>query len=74
MLKEGRIVDASIMEAPASTKNRKRERDLEMKQTRKGNQWHFSMNLHGGMDAQNGLVHILATTSAKMDDLTASEQ
>ena len=52
MLKEGTIVDASIMEEPSSTKNRKRERDPEMKQTRKGNQWHFGMKLHGGVDAQ----------------------
>ncbi len=74
MLKEGRIVAASIMEAPTSTKNRKREGDPEMKQTRKGKQWHFGMKLHGGVDDQNGLVHSLATTSAKMDDLTASEQ
>ncbi len=59
MLKEGTIIDASIMEAPTSTKNRKRERDPGMEQTRKGNQWHFGMKLHGGVDAQNGLVHSL---------------
>ena len=74
MLKEGTIVDASIIEAPSSTKNRKRERDPEMKQTRKGNQWHFGMKLHVGVDDQSGLVHSLATTSANMHDLTASEQ
>ncbi len=74
MLKEGTIVDASIIEAPSSTKNRKRERDPEMKQTRKGNQWHFGMKLHMGVDDQSGLVHSLATTSAKMHDLTASEE
>ena len=74
MLKEGRIVDASIMEAPASRKNRKRERDPEMKQTRKGNQWHLGMKLHVGVDDGSGLVHSLATTSANMHDLTASEQ
>ena len=74
MLKEGTIVDASIIEAPASTKNRKRERDPEMKQTRKGNQWPFGMKLHVGVDDQNGLVHSQATTSANMHDLTASEQ
>ncbi len=74
MLKEGTIIDASIIEAPASTKNRKRERDPEMKQTRKGNQWHFGMKLHGGVDDQNGLVHSLVTTSAKVHDLTASEK
>ena len=74
ILKEGTIVDASIIEAPASTKNRKRERDPEMKQTRKGNQWHFGMKLHVGVDDQSGLVHSLATTSANMHDLTASEE
>ena len=74
MLKEGRIVDASIMEAPSSTKNRKRERDPEMKQTRKGKQWHLAMKLHVGVDDQSGLVHSLATTSATMHDLTASEE
>ena len=74
MLKEGTIVDASIIEAPSSTKNRKRERDPEMKQTRKGNQWHFGMKLHVGVDDQSGLVHSLATTSANMHDLRASEQ
>ena len=74
MLKEGTIVDASIIEAPASTKKRKRERDPEMKQTRKGNQWPFGMKLHVGVDDQNGLVHSQATTSANMHDLTASEQ
>ena len=74
MLKEGTIVDASIIEAPSSRKNRKRERDPEMKQTSKGNQWHFGMKLHVGVDDQNGLVHSLATTSANMHDLTASEQ
>ena len=74
MLKEGTIVDAGIMEAPRSRKNRKRERDPEMKQTRKGNQWHFGMKLHVGVDDQSGLVHSLATTSANMHDLTASEE
>ncbi len=74
MLKEGTIVDASIIEEPSSTKNRKRERDLEMKQTRKGNQWHFGMKLHVGGDDQSGLVHSLVTTSANMRDLRASEE
>ena len=74
MLKEGTIVDASIIEAPSSTKNRKRERDPEMKQTSKGNQWHFGMKLQVGVDDQSGLVHSLATTSAKVHDLRASEE
>ena len=63
-----------LKEAPASRKKRKRERDPEMKQTGKGNQWHLGVKLHVGVDAQNGLVHSQATTSAKMHDLTASEQ
>ncbi len=74
ILKEGTIVDASIMEAPSSTKNRKRERDPEMKQIRKGNQWHFGMKLHVGGDEQIGLVHSQATTPANVHDLTASEE
>ena len=74
LLKEGTIVDASIIEAPSSTKNRKRERDPEMKQTRKGNQWRWGMKLHVGVDDQSGLVHSLATTSANMHDLRASEE
>ena len=74
ILKEGTIVDASIIEAPSSTKNRKRERDLEMKQTRKGNQGHFGMKLHVGVDEQSGLVHSLPTTSANVHDLRASEE
>ncbi len=74
ILKEGTIVDASIMEAPTSMKDRTRERDPEMKQTRKGNQWHLGMKLHVGVDDQSSLVHSLATTPANRHDLTASEQ
>ena len=74
LLKEGTIVDASMIAAPNSTKNLKRERDPEMKQTRKGNQWRWGMKLHIGVDDQSGLVHSLATTSANVHDLTASEQ
>ena len=74
MLKEGTILDASIIAAPPSTKNRTREGDPEMKQTKKGNQWSFGMKLHIGVDAQSGLVHGLATTSAKVHDLRVSEQ
>ena len=63
-----------LKEAPASRKKRKRERDPEMKQTGKGNQWHVVIKLHVGVNAQNGLVHSQATTSATVHDLTASEQ
>ena len=55
-LREGTIVDASIIEAPSSTKNRAGERDPEMHQTKKGNQSHFGMKLHIGVDSVTGLA------------------
>ena len=69
-LKEGTIVDASIIEAPSSTKNRTGERDPEMHQTKKGNQWHFGMKVHIGVDADTGLVHSMTTTAANTHDVT----
>ena len=74
LLKKGTILDASIIEAPSSTKNRSGERDPEMKQTRKENQWHFGMKLHIGVDDQSGLVHSMETTSANVHDLSPSEK
>ena len=74
MLKKGTILDASIIAAPSSTKNRRRERDPEMKQTKKGNQWHFGMKLHIGVDDQSGLAHSLETTSANAHDLIPSDR
>ena len=68
------MLDASIIAAPPSTKNRTREGDPEMQQTKKRNQWSFGMKLHIGVDAQSGLVHGLATTSANVHDLRVSEQ
>ena len=53
-LREGTIVDASIIAAPSSTKNRSGERDPEMHQTKKGNEWHFGMKVHIGVDEQTG--------------------
>ena len=73
-LREGTILDASIIAAPSSTKTIKGEGDSEMKQTSKGKQWHFGMKLHIGVDAQTGLVHSLATTAANVHDLRPSEQ
>ena len=61
-LREGTIVDASIIEAPSSAKNRAKERDPEMHQTKKGNEWHFGMKVHIGVDQDTGLVHSLSTT------------
>ena len=63
MLREGTIVDASIIAAPKSTKNKEGKRDPEMHQTKKGNEWHFGMKMHIGTDAELGLVHSLTTTS-----------
>jgi IS5 family transposase len=67
-LKTGTIVDATIIAAPSSTKNRKQERDPEMHQTRKGKQWHFGMKLHIGVDSQSGLTHSAVVTAANVHD------
>jgi len=69
-LREGTIVDATIIEAPSSTKNRNQERDPEMHQTRKGNQWHFGMKAHIGVDSETGIVHSMSTTAANAHDVT----
>jgi IS5 family transposase len=63
LLKSGTIVDATIIEAPPSTKNEAKARDPEMKQGKKGNNWHFGMKAHVGTD-KHGLVHTLVTTHA----------
>ena len=73
-LREGTIVDASIIEAPSSTKNRSGERDPEMRQTKKGNEWHFGMKVHIGADAETGVVHSVATTSANVHDVTEAHR
>ena len=59
-LREGTIVDAAIIEAPSSTKNRNKERDPEMQQTKKGSQWHCGMKAHIGVDSETGIVHSLS--------------
>ena len=69
-LQSGTIVDASIIEAPSSRKNRAGERDPEMHQTKKGNEWHFGMKLHIGVDSETGVVHSVATTPANVHDVT----
>ena len=69
-LGEGTIVGASIIEAPSSTKNRTGQRDTEMRQIKKGNEWHFGIKLHIGVDAATGLVHSMTTTSANVHDVT----
>ena len=72
--REGTIVDATIIEAPSSTKNRAGQRDPEMWQVKKGNQYHFGMKLHIGVDAETGLVHSLGTTSANVYDVTEAHR
>jgi len=74
ILKEGTVVDATIIAAPSSTKNQKGERDPEMHQTRKGHQWHFGMKAHIGVDADTGIVHTLVTTPANTADVTQAHR
>ena len=71
-VRKGTIVDASLVEAPSSTKNAKGERDPEMHQTKKGNQWHFGMKAHIGVDAETGLAHSLETTAANAADVSTA--
>ena len=70
ILREGTIVDATLIAAPPSTKNRKRARDPEMHQTKKGNQYYFGMKAHVGTDAHTGIVHSLKGTAANVSDVT----
>jgi len=69
LMKEGTIVDATIIAAPSSTKNARKERDPEMHQTKKGNQWYFGMKAHIGVDAHSGLVHSVTGTAANVADI-----
>jgi IS5 family transposase len=71
-LRSGTIVDATIIAAPSSTKNETKSRDPEMKQTKKGNNWHFGMKLHIGTD-RRGLVHSLTATHAAASDISQLE-
>ena len=70
LLKSGTIVDASLIDAPSSTKNKEGKRDPEMHQTRKDNQWYFGMKMHIGVDDMTGVVHSLASTAANVNDVT----
>jgi IS5 family transposase len=69
LMKEGTIVDATIIAAPPSTKNAKKERDPEKHQVKKGNEWHFGMKAHIGVDAESGLVHSVSGTAANVADV-----
>ncbi|GAB1719126.1 MAG: hypothetical protein NTAFB09_08570 [Nitrosospira sp.] len=70
ILKEGAVVDATIIAAPSSTRNRSGKRDPQMHQARKGNQWHFGMKAHIGGDVQSGITHTLVATPANTHDVT----
>src|SRR3954453_978331 len=70
LMRQGTIVDATIIAAPSSTKNKQQSRDPEMHQTKKGNQWYFGMKAHIGVDVASGLVHTMVGTAANEADIT----
>lgn len=74
LLKAGTAVDATLIAAPSSTKNRDNKRDPEMHSSRKGNQWHFGMKAHIGVDADSGLVHTVRGTSGNAADVVEGNQ
>src|SRR6202140_4020249 len=69
LMRQGTIVDATIIAAPPSTKNKSKTRDPEMHQTKKGNQWHFGMKIHIGADVDSGAVHSVSVTAANRADI-----
>jgi IS5 family transposase len=69
MLRSGTVVDATLISAPSSTKNASGERDPEMKQSKKGQQWYFGMKAHIGVDAESGLVHTVRGTAGSVGDV-----
>lgn len=72
-MRAGTIVDATLIAAPPSTKNRDGKRDDEMHQSKKGNQWHFGMKAHIGVDANSGLVHTVVGTAGNVSDITQAQ-
>jgi IS5 family transposase len=70
LLKGGSIIDATIVTASSSTKNRQKSRDSQMSSTKKGNRWYFGMKLHVGIDAKSGLSHTVKVTTAREHDVT----
>ena len=73
-MRQGTIVDATLIAAPSSTKNKEGKRDPEMHQTKKGNQWYFGMKVHAGVDKNSGLIHSVVVTPANVHDLTPAAQ
>jgi IS5 family transposase len=74
LLREGTLVDATLIAAPPSTKNKERQRDPEMHQTKKGNQWYFGMKAHIGADRDSKLVHTVVVTAANVADITQTAE
>ena len=74
ILRKGTIVDSTIISAPSSTKNQKKERDPEAHQTKKGNTWHFGYKAHIGVDMDTGVVHSMETTAANVSDVAMTPQ
>lgn len=72
-LRQGTVMDATIIAAPPSTKNRSGERDPDMHQTKKGKQWYYGMKAHIGVDAESGLVHTVVGTAANVNDVTQAQ-
>ena len=74
LLRAGTLVDATLIAAPSSTKNQKRERDPEMHQTKKGNQWYFGLKAHLGTDRDSKLVHTVVVTAANVADIAKTAE
>lgn len=70
LMSQGTLIDATLIAAPSSTKNEKHQRDPQMHQTKKGNQWHFGMKAHIGADDESGLVHTVISTAANISDIS----
>jgi IS5 family transposase len=73
LLRSGTAIDATLISAPSSTKNDSGARDPDMHQTKKGNQYHFGMKAHIGVNAESELVHTLVTTAANVHDVTQAQ-
>ena len=74
LMTQGTLVDATLIAAPSSTKNIDHARDPEMHQTKKGNQWHFGMKAHIGVDRDSGLVHTVVSTAANVSDISQTPE
>ena len=70
LMNQGTLIDATLIAAPSSTKNKSHTRDPDMHQVKKGNQWHFGMKAHIGVDDESGLVHTVVSTAAHESDIS----